>query len=181
MVPTVDVVAVCDIYCQQIDKAPPDSHSRENFYGVTVTAGIKEWTLVLSAHARTTGIRVSDRCAEVGKTSTLNAAHAEDRDARPSESRARKRHRICRWVCSTLRQTLSAGEPNTDTASGRSRWRGRGGREHLSYCGARGIAAVRSLRIWDLGCDTWDRCSGATTIRNNYYNFRAYLDFGVGR
>ena len=184
MVPTVNVAAVCDIYGQQIDQARQAATSAKNFTDHRKLLEMKEIDAVLIAtpdhwHSRTAidALRAG-KDVYVEKPLTLKIEEGP-----PIVKAARENNRICqvgmqqrsgKHYLQAKREYMDTGKLGKITMA-RTWWHGN--TYHLRR-------APESLQSKPSNLD-WARYLGPVKWRDydpqQYYNFRAYLDFGGGQ
>jgi predicted dehydrogenase len=184
MVPTVNVAAVCDIYGQQIDLARQKAANAKNFTDHRKLLEMKEIDAVLIAtpdhwHSRTTidALRAG-KDVYVEKPLTLKIEEGP-----PIVKAARENERICqvgmqqrsgKHYLEAKREYMDSGKLGKITLA-RTWWHGNS--YHLRK-------APASLQTRPSNLD-WARYLGPVKWRDydpqQYYNFRAYLDFGGGQ
>ena len=183
-VPTVNVAAVCDIYGEQIDKARSTATNAKNFTDHRKLLEMKEIDAVLIAtpdhwHSRTAidSLRAG-KDVYVEKPLTLKIEEGP-----PIVKAAREHDRICqvgmqqrsgKHYLHAKREYMDSGKLGKITLA-RTWWHGN--TYHLRR-------APASLQTKPSNLD-WSRYLGPVKWRDydpqQYYNFRAYLDFGGGQ
>ena len=180
----VDVTAVCDIYSEQIDKARQKAPNAQNFTDHRKLLEMKELDVVLVAtpdhwHALTTIDALNaGKDVYVEKPLTLTIEEGP-----PIVKAARVNNRICQvgmqqrsgpHYLQAKRDYIDKGRLGRVTLA-RTWWHGN--TYHLRK-------APESLRTQPSNLD-WGRYLGPVKWRDwdpqQYYNFRAYLDFGGGQ
>jgi predicted dehydrogenase len=184
LVPTVNVAAVCDVYGQQIDKARQTATAAKNFTEHRKLLEMKEIDAVLIAtpdhwHSRTAidALRAG-KDVYVEKPLTLKIEEGP-----PIVKAARENNRICqvgmqqrsgKHYLQAKREYMDSGKLGKITMA-RTWWHGN--TYHLRR-------APESLQSKPSNLD-WARYLGPVKWRDydpqQYYNFRAYLDFGGGQ
>jgi len=184
MVPTVDVVAVCDIYGQQIDKARQTATRAKNFTEHRKLLEMKEVDAVLIATPDHWHSRVAIDALRAGKDVYVEKPLTlKIEEGPPIVKAAREHDRICqvgmqqrsgKHYLQAKREYMDTGKLGKITLA-RTWWHGN--TYHLRR-------APESLQSKPSNLD-WARYLGPVKWRDydpqQYYNFRAYLDFGGGQ
>jgi predicted dehydrogenase len=184
MVPTVDVVAVCDIYGQQIDKARQTATKAKNFTEHRKLLEMKEVDAVLIATPDHWHSRVAIDALRAGKDVYVEKPLTlKIEEGPPIVKAARENDRICqvgmqqrsgKHYLQAKREYMDSGKLGKITLA-RTWWHGN--TYHLRR-------APESLQSKPSNLD-WARYLGPVKWRDydpqQYYNFRAYLDFGGGQ
>ena len=171
----------------QIDAAPSRSRPRRRRFTRPPQAARDEGTGRRADRAcRTTGTRDRHRCAErrQGRLRGEAADAARSRKARRSSRRRASTTASARSACSSApgKHYLRGQSASTSTPASwaRSRWRARGGTATATIC-------ARRRRRWQQQPSNldWAHFLGPLKWRDwdpqQYWNWRAYLDFGGGQ
>src|SRR5260370_36158970 len=184
MVPTVNVAAVCDIYGEQIDKARQKATSATNFSDHRKLLEMKEIDAVLIATPDHWHSRVAIDALRAGKDVYVEKPLTLKIEEGPTIVKAaRESARICqvgrqqrsgKHYLQAKREDMDTGKLGKSTLA-RTWWHGN--TYHLRR-------APASLQTKPSNLD-WSRYLGPVKWRDydpqQYYNVRAYLDFGGGQ
>jgi predicted dehydrogenase len=183
-VPTVNVAAVCDIYGEQIDKARSTATNARNFTDHRKLLEMKEIDAVLIATPDHWHSRVAIDALRAGKDVYVEKPLTlKIEEGPPIVKAARENDRICqvgmqqrsgKHYLQAKREYMDTGKLGKITMA-RTWWHGN--TYHLRH-------APASLQTKPSNLD-WSRYLGPVKWRDydpqQYYNFRAYLDFGGGQ
>src|SRR5216683_2801095 len=184
MVPTGDVAAVCDIYGEQIDKARQKAANARNFTDHRKLLEMKEVDAVLIATPDHWHSRVAIDALRAGKDVYVEKPLTlKIEEGPPIVKAAREHDRICqvgmqqrsgKHYLQAKREYMDSGKLGKITLA-RTWWHGN--TYHLRR-------APASLQTKPSNLD-WARFLGPVKWRDwdpqQYYNWRAYLDFGGGQ
>jgi len=184
MVPTVNVAAVCDIYGEQIDKARQKATDAKNFSDHRKLLEMKEIDAVLIATPDHWHSRVAIDALRAGKDVYVEKPLTlKIEEGPPIVKAARENDRICQVGMQQRSgmHYLQAKSEYFDTGKlgkitmARTWWHGN--TYHLRHAPASLQSKPSNLN--------WARYLGPVKWRDydpqQYYNFRAYLDFGGGQ
>ena len=184
--PDVEVVALCDCYDQHLNAALEKTEGKaKTFTDYRALLASKEVDAVLIATPDHWHSRMAIDALNAGKDIYVEKplTFTIERRARHHQSRQGQQPRVRRSACNSAAASITR-KPRantwTRTNSARSRWSAPGGTATATTCARRQLHRTSRPDL-DWKRVSWARPSAATSIAQQFYNWRAYLDFGGGQ
>ena len=183
----VDVVALGDIWASQIDKAKQNAAAAnaKTFEDHRKLLDMKEVDVALIGVPDHWHVPIAIDALNAGKDVYVEKPLTLDgrRGAGGREGGAHQQPHLPGGHAAALRQALHrkpSRNTSTPARSARSRWRAPGGTATPTICAKRRHRCRPSPRIWT-GRTTWAALKWRDWDPQQYWNWRAYLDFGGGQ